>query len=193
MYCNEGRQTNLEELATINLYNEYFGGGMNGIVFQEMREARGLAYNAWAVYRTPSKKGEPEYFMTHIITQNDKMMDALNQFREILDKMPQSKAAFQVSKDALTKQMASQRTTKFGIILAYLNAKRQGYDFDINKKVYDDLQNLTLQDIATFEQNNVAGKTGCYFILGNEEELDMASLGQIAPIRRVTLKDIFGY
>ena len=193
MYCNEGRQTNLEELATINLYNEYFGGGMNGIVFQEMREARGLAYNAWAVYRTPSKKGEPEYFMTHIITQNDKMMDALNQFREILDKMPQSEAAFKISKDALTKQMASQRTTKFGIILAYLNAKRQGYDFDINKKVYDDLQNLTLQDIATFEQNNVAGKTGCYFILGNEEELDMASLGQIAPIRRVTLKDIFGY
>ena len=193
MYCNEGRQTNLDELATINLFNEYFGGGMNGIVFQEMREARGLAYNAWAVYRTPSKKGEPEYFMTHIITQNDKMMDALNQFREILDKMPASEAAFQISKDALTKQMASQRTTKFGVVLAYLNAKRQGYDFDVNKQVFDDLQKLTLQDIAAFEQNNIAGKTGQYYILGNEKELDMTALGQIAPIRRVTLEDIFGY
>ena len=24
-----------------------FGGGMNSIVFQEMRETRGLAYSAW--------------------------------------------------------------------------------------------------------------------------------------------------
>lgn len=29
------------------LYDEYFGGGMNSIVFQEMRETRGLAYSAW--------------------------------------------------------------------------------------------------------------------------------------------------
>ena len=193
MYLNGGRQTRLEERATINLFNEYYGGGMNSIVFQEMREARGLAYNAWAVYRTPSKKNEPEYFMTHIITQNDKMMDCVNQFREILDKMPQSEAAFQISKDALIKQMASQRTTKFAVILAYINAKQQGYDFDINKQIYDDLQGLTLKDIAQFEQENIAGKTGCYFILGNEKELDMASIGQIAPIRRISLEEIFGY
>lgn len=193
MYLNDGRQTSLEERAAINLFNEYFGGGMNGIVFQEMREARGLAYNAWAIYRIPSKKNVPEHFMTHIITQNDKMMDCINQFREIIDKMPQSDAAFQISKDALMKQMASQRTTKFDIILAYVNAKRQGYDFDINKQVYEDLQKLTLQDIVNFEKANVAGKTGCYYILGNERELDMEALGRVAPIRRVALEEIFGY
>ena len=193
MYQNEGRQNNLAERATINLFNEYFGGGMNGIVFQEMREARGLAYNARAFYRTNGKKGEPECFTTHIITQNDKMMDCISQFREIVDKMPQSEAAFQISKDALTKQMASQRTTKFGVIIAYLNAKRQGFDFDINKQVYEDLQKLTLEDIAAFEQANISGKTGCYYILGDEKELDMQALGQIAPIRRVTLEEVFGY
>ena len=193
MYLNNGRQTNLDEHAAIDLYNEYFGGGMNGIVFQEMREARGLAYNAWANYRTPSKKGDPEFFMTHIITQNDKMMDCINQFREILDKMPQSEAAFQISKDALTKQMATQRTTKFGVIQAYLSARKQGYDFDVNKKIYEDLQDLTLKDIAEFEQQQIANKKGRYFILGNEKELDIAALQQIAPIRRVSLEEIFGY
>ena len=53
MFVNEGRQTNLDEHATIELFNEYFGGGMNGVVFQEMREARGLAYNAMAYYLMP--------------------------------------------------------------------------------------------------------------------------------------------
>ena len=193
MYYNEGRQTNLDEHATIDLFNEYFGGGMNGIVFQELREARGLAYNANAFYLTPSKKGEPESYFTHIITQNDKMMDCVGQFREIIDRLPKSEAAFQIAKDALTKQMASQRTMKFSVILAYLNAKRMGYDFDINKKIYEDLQNLTLKDIADFEQSHMADKTGRYLILGNEKELDMTALGQIAPIRRVTLEEVFGY
>ena len=193
MYVNEGRQTNLDEHATIELFNEYFGGGMNGIVFQEMREARGLAYNAMAYYLTPTKKDVPEYFFTHIITQNDKMMDCIGQFREIIDHFPQSEAAFQIAKDALTKQMASQRTTKFSVITAYLNAQRMGFDFDVNKKIFEDLQNITLKDIADFEQSHMAHKSGRYFILGNEKELDMAALGQIGPIRRVTLEDIFGY
>ena len=193
MFVNEGRQTNLDEHATIELFNEYFGGGMNGVVFQEMREARGLAYNAMAYYLTPAKKGQPEYFLTHIITQNDKMMDCVKQFREILDKMPASEAAFQIAKDALTKRLASQRTTKFGVIRAYISDKRQGFDFDVDKKIYEDLQNLTLQDIEGFEQANIAGKTGRYVILGNEKELDMVSLGQIAPIRRISLEEIFGY
>ena len=193
MYYNEGRQTNLDERASINLFNEYFGGGMNGVVFQEMREARGLAYNAWAKYATPSKKGEPEYFMTHIITQNDKMMDCVHQFREITDHLPQNESSFQVAKDALMKQMASQRTTKFGVIHAYLTARKQGYDYDINQKIYKDLKGLTLKDIVNFEQAQAANKTGRYFILGNEQELDTPSLEKIAPIKRVTLEEIFGY
>ena len=193
MYHNEGRQTNLDERATIDLLNEYFGGGMNGIVFQEMREARGLAYHASSYYMTPSKKGHPEYFFTYIITQNDKMMDCVGHFREILDKMPQSEAAFKIAKEGLTKQMASQRTTKFGVIRAYLSAKKQGYDFDPNKKIYEDLQALTLKDIADFEQKQMANKTGCYYILGNEKELDIKALEKIAPIKRVSLEEIFGY
>lgn len=193
MYFNEGRQTNPDEHATIGLFNEYYGGGMNGIVFQELREARGLAYSAAAYYLTPSKQGEPENFFTYIITQNDKMMDCVRQFREILDKMPQSEAAFQIAKDALTKQLASQRTTKFNVILAYIAARRMGYDYDVNKKIYDDLQGLTLQDIANFEQQHMAGKTGRYLILGDEKELDIAALEKIAPIHRLSLEEIFGY
>ena len=193
MYFNEGRQTSPDEHATIDLFNEYYGGGMNGIVFQELREARGLAYSAAAYYLTPSKQGEPENFFTYIITQNDKMMDCVRQFREILDKMPQSEAAFQIAKDALTKQLASQRTTKFNVILAYIAARRMGYDYDVNKKIYDDLQGLTLQDIANFEQQHMAGKTGRYLILGDEKELDTAALEKIAPIHRLSLEEIFGY
>ena len=193
MYHNEGRSWSPEGEAIVDLFNEYYGGGMNGIVFQELREARGLAYSAWAYYVTPDKKGDKEYYQTSIITQNDKMMDCVNQFHTILNEMPASETAFQIAKDALTKQLASQRTTKFGVISAWLTAQRRGLDYDLNEKIYNALSTLTLQDLVSFEKERMANKHYRYIILGDEKELDMEALQKIAPVKRLTTEEIFGY
>jgi predicted Zn-dependent peptidase len=192
-YHNENRDWNIEEAAVQAVFNEYFGGGMNGIVFQEMREARGLAYNASAYYSRASRKGEKESFFTHIITQNDKMMDCVNHFKEITDNMPASENAFNIAKEALTKQLASLRTTKMGIISRWHSMKQLGLDFDLNKKIYEDLGKVTLQDMVNFEKANMANKPLRYIILGDEKELDMESLGKIGPIKRLTTEEVFGY
>ena len=193
MYHNEQRQWNPAEEPVQALFNEYFGGGMNTVVFQEMRETRGLAYNAWAVYSRPTLKGEPESFFTHIITQNDKMMDCVTHFHTILDTIPQSETSFNIAKEGLTKQLASRRTTKFALINAWITARDLGLDYDLNKNVYEALPNLTMKDIVDFEQQQIARKPYRYIILGDERELDMAALQQYGPIRRVTLSEIFGY
>ena len=193
MYHNEGLDWNPDESAVRVLFNEYFGGGMNGIVFQEMRETRGLAYNAYARYNRPQVKGRKESFMTHIITQNDKMMDCVNHFNEIMDKMPASENAFLIAKDALTKQLASERTNKMGIIWSYLDAKKLGIDYDLDAKIYEQLPQITLQNVVDFAKNRIANKPYRYLILGDEKELDMKSLEKIGPIKRLTTKEVFGY
>ena len=193
MYHNEGRDWHPEQEGLIDVFNEYFGGGMNGIVFQEMREARGLAYNASAYYVTPDKKDEKDFYRAFIITQNDKMVDALNQFHVILNEMPTSETAFQIAKDAATKQLASLRTTKFGVINAYLLAKRRGIDYDMNEKVYNALPDMKLQDIVGFEKEQMANKQYRYIILGDEKELDMEILEKLGPVKRLTTEEIFGY
>jgi predicted Zn-dependent peptidase len=158
-----------------------------------MREARGLAYSASAYYVTPSKKGDKEYYQTYIITQNDKMMDAVNQFHVILNEMPASETAFQIAKDAVTKQLASLRTTKASVIYAWLNAQRRGIDYDMNEKVYNALPALKLQDIVDFEKQHMANKSCRYLILGDEKELNMEALEKIGPVKRLTTEEIFGY
>lgn len=193
MIHNEQRTWRPEEAAVKALFNEYYGGGMNTIVFQEMREARGLAYNAYAAYVEPSYKDQKEYFFTHIITQNDKMMDCIRHFHHILDTIPESQTAFRIAKDALTKRLQSQRTTKFSLINAWLSAQRMGIDYDIDKTIYEALPALQLSDIVRFEQQNMARKPYRYVILGNEKELDIESLEKIAPVRRLTTEEIFGY
>ena len=192
-YHNEGTQWAPEHAAVINLFNEYFGGGMNGIVFQELREARGLAYSASAYYRQPSKLNHPEYAMTYIITQNDKMMDCVNEFNNIVGTIPQSEAAFALAKESLIKKLASRRTVRGAVLNSYMQAQRMGLDYDIYSKVFEMLPSLTLNDIVKFEQNSMAGKPYRYLILGNENELDMEALEKIGPIHRLTLEEIFGY
>ena len=193
MIHNENREWTADDAAVKALFNEYYGGGMNTIVFQEMREARGLAYNAYAAYVEPNYKDQPEYFFTHIITQNDKMMDCVGHFHEILDEMPESEQAFGIAKEALTKRLASQRTTKFGLINAWLNAQYRGIGYDLNERIYNALPNITLQDIVKFEKEQIANKTYRYVILGDEKELDMKALEGFGTIKRISTEEIFGY
>ena len=192
-YHNEGTKWAPEHAATINLFNEYFGGGMNGIVFQELREARGLAYSAAAYYRQPNELGHPEYAMTYIITQNDKMMDCVREFNNIVGTIPQSEAAFDLAKESLMKKLASRRVVRSGVLNSYMSAQRLGLDYDINSVVFKALPNLKLNDIVKFEQQSMANKPYRYLILGDEKELDMDALEKIGPIRRLTLEEIFGY
>jgi hypothetical protein len=120
-------------------------------------------------------------------------MDCVRQFHQILDTIPQSETAFHIAKDALTKRLQSQRTTKFGLINAWISAKWMGIDYDVNRRIYEQLPNLHLSDIVRFEQQNMAHKPYRYVILGDEKELDIKSLEQIAPIKRLSTEDIFGY
>lgn len=190
---NSQRKWDVSRQPTIELFNEYYGGGMNTVVFQELRETRGLAYSAAAYYYRPFRKGHPEYATTVIISQNDKMMDCVNTFKEILDNMPKSEKAFDLAKQSLKKRIATSRTTKMNIIDSYLDAQRMGLDYSMMKNIYEALPSLSLTDIANFEQQTMAQKPWKYIILGDEKNLDMQSLEKIGPIKRLTTEEIFGY
>ena len=192
-FSNEGREWHPEEAAVRALFNTYFGTGMNGIVFQELRESRGLAYSANALYSLPWRKGASETFTTFIATQNDKMTDCIRTFNNIIDSIPQSQASFEVARQSLMKSLQSERITRFGVIEAYVRARELGIDYDINERIYNALPTLTLPDIVAFERNNIAKKPFRYIILGNEKDLDMESLGKIGPIKRLTTEEVFGY
>ena len=193
MCFNEDMRSTLDEAPVQALFNEYFGGGMNSVVFQELREARALAYSAGALYRRAYYDDQKDFFFTQIISQNDKMMDCVRAFHEILDSVPQSEDALRIAKESITKRLASMRTTKFGLINAWIVAQEQGIDYDVNQRIYEALPNLTMADVLKFADERIARKTYRYIILGNEKALDMAALQQYGPVKRLTTEEIFGY
>lgn len=191
MIHSEGTPFSIERKPLITTFNEYFGGSMNAIVFQELREARGLAYNAWASYVSPRRVDETEYYQQHIISQNDKMMDCIRVFNEITDTLPQSQALFSTAQNSIMKTITAARATKAAVITKYLNAKDMGIDYDINRLYFEKVPTLTLQDLVNFEQKNIKGKPMRYLILGDSSELDMQSLSRLGKVTTLTLDDIF--
>lgn len=175
------------------LYNEYFGGGMNSIVFQEMRETRSLAYSAWAWLNQPRYLKYPYTIYTQIATQNDKMMDAIRTFNEIMNQMPESETAFKLAKDGLINRLRTDRIIKMDIIWSYIHAQDLGMDKDSRIKLYNDVQKMTLKDVVEFQKQWVKGRNYVYCILGDKKELDMEKLKEVGPVEELTQEQIFGY
>ena len=160
-YSNRGEKLNLDAEPMLTMYNEYFGGGMNAIVFQEMREARGLAYSANARLYSPSHKDDSYMYFAFIATQNDKMKTAIQAFDEIINRMPESENAFTVAKEALTTRLRTERTTGMEILQKYTSDR----DLDITepreKKLYETIPSLTLEDVKETQEEWKIGRASC--------------------------------
>ena len=190
---NRGEKFDASIEPARQLYNQYFGGGMNSIVFQEMRESRGLAYSAWAGFNRPSYLKNNYLVMSQIATQNDKMLDAIKTFNDIIENMPQSEAAFKLAKEGMTARLRTERITKMSVIWSFISAQYLGQDVDSRIKLYNDIQGMKLKDVVDFQNNRVKGRTYTYGILGDKKELDIEALKKIAPVVELTQEDIFGY
>ena len=179
----------------INLFNEYFGGSMNAIVFQEMREKRSLAYSAQSTYGHSGDKDG--YYMNHAIiaTQNDKLIDALNAFNDLFDNMPVAQANFDLAKESLLSGCRTARTSKMGIISSYISYEQMGYDMrkSRNQILFEAYPALTMQDIINFNHKYIKGQKKVYMCLGKESDMNFDELAKFGKVKKLTLEDIFGY
>jgi predicted Zn-dependent peptidase len=175
------------------MYNEYFGGGMSGILFQELRESKALAYGTFSSYTTPAKKERSHYSIAYIGTQADKLPEATSSLVELLTDLPSSDITFNSAKDNLIQKINTERITKSGVLYNMLAAQKLGLDYDIRQDVYNKVQNFTVEDIQKFQQENVKGSKYIFLILGDKNKLDTKSLEKYGPVKYLTMEEIFGY
>ncbi len=193
MVSNDGRRFQPAIEPMREMYNDYFSGSMNAIVFQEMREARGLAYSASAYLIGPSKLNYPYMMRAFIATQNDKMDDAMKAFHSIINDMPASEKAFNLAKESIIARLRTDRIVKENILWAYINAQDLGQSSDSRKELFEKVLTMTLDDVKAFQEEWVKDRKYTYYILGKESDLDLKALEKYGPIQRVSQEEIFGY
>ena len=179
--------------AKIDLFNNYFGGGMGSIVFQTIRESKALAYSTFAFYSAPNSKEKENTVVAYVGTQADKMNDAVVGMNELLTTLPESDKSFSLSKGNSLNGLETSRITKDGIIYSYLADKKLGFDHDSRIDHYTNLKPLTFADIKTFHQTNLSGKPYNYCIVASEKKVSTADLEKYGAVTKLTLEQIFGY
>lgn len=189
-----GSKFDLNKMPVISMYNQYFGGSMNAIVFQELREKRSLAYTAQSRFITANENDKLNYNFSYIATQNDKVIDALTAFNELFNDMPQSQAAFDLAKDGALSAIETNRITKSAIFSQFRAAKKMGINYDYRQPLYNQLKTFTLQDIVAFNAENIKNVKKRYMIIAKESDMNFNLLeSKFGKVSKVTLQDIFGY
>jgi predicted Zn-dependent peptidase len=193
MMLSKGSKLNMDEYSQIRFHNEYFGGGMSSIVFQEMRESKALAYSVYSTYTIPSDKDVSHYLMSYIGTQADKLGEAMAGMTELLENMPEAEANMNNAKDAIEQKIRTERLTKSKVLSEYEKAQKIGINHDIRKDMYESVQTYDMNTLKEFHNSHIAGGTRVVMVLGSKDDLDLEVLKQYGEIVHLTLEDVFGY
>jgi predicted Zn-dependent peptidase len=177
----------------VDVFDNYFGGGMGSVVFQTIRESKALAYATYATYATPAKKSDPYYILAYIGCQADKMPDALKGMNELLNDLPVSEKGFELAKVSLKKDIETERVTQDGIVFSYLAAKDKGLDYDQRKPEYEALDKLTMDDVKQFHKDQLANKNYTYCVVANDKKINMDDLKKVGEVKVLSLEEVFGY
>ncbi len=182
-----------ELMPVTQLFNEYYGGSMSSIIFQELREAKGLAYSASAGYRLAGELEKSNYIFGFIATQPDKMEEALGSLNDLLNELALSDESFNSSKESIINQINTQRIIKSNIFWTRERNMKRGIDYDIRKDIYKKVQEYNLDDVAEFFDNHVKNKNYDILVVGKKDRIDFNLLKQYGEIKEYTTEEVFGY
>lgn len=186
-----GNEYNIENQATIDAFNLYFGGDFSGLVLQEIREYRSMAYTAGAFYKTPNISGKDNYFIGYVGTQSDKTIDAIKIYDDLLKNMPKKDTRIDMIKNYLKLSTISNKPTFREIPDYILKNQIKGFDIDPREYKLGKYNDLTFDDIFSFYENNIKNSNICYIIVGDKKNIDTKELENFGKLFVLKEKELF--
>ena len=177
----------------IDLFNDYFYGGMAGIVFQELREARALAYSVYAKYFTGERKAEPSVMVGFIGCQADKTAEALGVFVDLIDDLPKSDERFAAAKRSLENQYRTSRLGFRQVLPAVRKWERQEVPVDPRAWRFEQIRGASMEKVLEFHREHVGGRAKLVSIVGDREKVGLEGLTASGKVTEMRVEDLFGY
>lgn len=174
-----------------SVYDSYFGLGMSSVVFQELREARALAYSAAARYAQGTRLDDENLLLGVVGTQNDKAVEATATFLTLFDELPVSAARFNETLEAMISRSRSDVIGFRQIPAALRSWAHRGINSDPRPARFAELRNMTLEEMSAFHRAHVADKPRFISIVGDIDRMNRDELGNLGTIRELEVDDVF--
>jgi zinc protease len=176
----------------IAAFNLYFGGDFSGLVLQEVREYRSLAYVADADYVTPALSGKNTYFWGYIGTQCDKTTEAVDIFDSLFRMMPEKRDRMEMIRQYLIQSAITSEPEFRSKAVAIENMKQIGYDNDPRKTNIPVIEHMVFDDIISFYKTGIQSKPMVIGIVGDKSRMNLTELAKYGKIIEIKEKELFG-
>jgi predicted Zn-dependent peptidase len=180
-----------DAMASLNAFNMYFGGGFSGLVLQEIRESRSLAYTAGARFSTPVLKGKESYFAGYVGTQADKTIEAMTVFDSLIRFMPVKAERTKMIQQYLMQSSLSDRPTFRNLSESVTGWQNMGFDKDPAQYYREAYETLSFDDIEGFYKEHLQGKPVVICIVGDKNRVDIDKLSKFGKLVYVKESSIF--
>jgi len=174
-------------------FNNYFGRGMNSLLFREVREYRALAYGAWGYFTVPYKFDEPGYLRVGMSTQADKTNEAVSLLLNLIDSMPLQEKRINGLRQYLMRSFNAQMPDFRHRSYVVQEWVMQGYTDDPRRKTFKSYNELTINNINRFYDSNIRGRKRIISVVGDSKRFDLEKIKANKEFKELKLKDILKY
>ena len=184
-----------EERVKFKLWDEYFGGGMSSVLFQNVREFRSLAYATGGSTFTTSlaqHSDASQGYVTVTGTQADKTLEALSTVDSLLRQLPMKENNLEAARQSVLNDIQNNYPT-FRTLGKYVaNQLRDGYVSDPNTGIVRGIPSVTSQDIMQFHQKHVtSNKNRIWIVIGDRKLTDMKALARYGKVVELRKEDVY--
>ncbi|MFA8300498.1 MAG: M16 family metallopeptidase [Hyphomicrobiales bacterium] len=183
-------ERNADDMTRIKAFNTYFGGGFSGLVLQEVREYRSLAYIAAAGFNQAYLPDRNDYLYGFVGTQADKTIEAITVFNDLLDNMPEKTERIDFIKPFVVQSAITAKPSFRQIGNSILKWKERGFKKDPSIDIYNQGKDLKFEDITDFYKEKVKGRPRVITIVGNKKKINMDELSKFGKVIKLKKKQV---
>ena len=180
----------IEDKVACETYNEYMGGSMAGVIFQEIRELRSLGYSAFGAYYYDYLNRRPGYQIGFLGTQSDKTIEGCGAMSELLSKFPEKQEKFNMAKSSAMKKTQANYISFRNLPAQVKSWKEQGYVSDPRSEMMQILERISFEDVKSFFNNNIESHPMVITIAGDKKRINVDELEKNYKVIEVKYKDI---
>ncbi|WP_146661034.1 M16 family metallopeptidase [Enhygromyxa salina] len=191
VFLVDGDAVPREQLAAADAYSEYMGGSMAGVVFQEIREFRALAYSASGRFARDDNPAQAGYFVGGIGCQADKTAEAIAVMMGLIRELPVKPERMDAIRSSLGRGLET-RSPGFRELHSTLAGwRRLGYADDPGKWLIEEYAQLNFADIEAFHAAQVADRPVMLLVVGDPRRVDVRELERYGEVVKVRENQLF--
>ncbi|MGM0506786.1 MAG: M16 family metallopeptidase [Bacteroidota bacterium] len=179
-----GRQSD-EDLPAQELFNQIFGGGFSGRLFQNVRSEKGLAYAVFGSYG--HQVHYPGIFASGALTRSETTVDAVLAVQEEIRRLREESVPDEELSEAVDRyvnQQIFEYEDRESQLLELMQNRLDGLPERWTEQLLESVPDVTAEEVRSMAHERIDPDKWIILIVGNPDELgeSLDTLGRVVPV-----------